>query len=65
VASALAVGAGAVWIQSGRAPDGAQDPRGCWLSEEDAAQARAVVEAAGLDYLDQPYIADVARRLGR
>jgi len=61
VETAVAAGAGAVWIQSGRDAAGARDPKGCWLPEADAAQARAVVEAAGLVYVDQPFIADAVR----
>ena len=45
----------------GLAADGERDPTGCWLAEEVAAAARAVVESAGLVYVDRPYIADVAR----
>jgi hypothetical protein len=62
VEMAQSVGARAVWVHSGLAAGGAKDPQGCWLPAEDAAGARAVVEAAGLDYLDQPYVADAVRR---
>jgi predicted CoA-binding protein len=58
VAVAVGAGAGAVWIQSGLDAAGARDPRGCWLAGADAARARAVVEGAGLAYVDQPYIVD-------
>jgi hypothetical protein len=61
VATARAAGAGAVWIQSGRDAGGGRDPEGCWLPEADAAQARAIVEGAGLVYLDHPYIAGAVR----
>ena len=57
VETAVALGAGTVWVQSGVAEDGRKDPEGCWLSEAEAAAARAVVEAAGLRYVDRPYIA--------
>ena len=57
-------GAGTVWVQSGRADDGSKDGSGCWLPADEAAAARAVVEAAGLAYLDQPYIADAVRARG-
>jgi predicted CoA-binding protein len=61
VDTAKAVGAKAVWIQSGRDKTGAKDPRGSWLSEADSASARKVVEAAGLSYIESPYIADAVR----
>lgn len=64
VAMAAQVGAGTVWVQSGRAEDGSRDRGGCWLPADEAAGARAVVEAAGLAYLDQPYIADAVRARG-
>lgn len=58
------VGAGSVWVQSGLSAAGAKDPQGCWLPPEDAAGARALVEAAGLVYVDQPYIAGAVRARG-
>ena len=63
VGHAQAVGAHTVWIHSGLAADGGREPTGCWLAEEDAAAARAVVESSGLVYVDGPYIADAARGL--
>jgi predicted CoA-binding protein len=62
VDAALAVGAEAVWVQSGLDLAGEKDPTGCWLAPEAAAGAREVVESAGLVYLDHPYIADAVRR---
>jgi len=64
VALARSLGAGAVWYQSGVAPGGERDPAGCWLAPEAAASARGLVEAAGLRYVGDAYIADAARRLG-
>lgn len=64
IGKALSLGARAVWIQSGLAEDGSTDPEGCWLSDETAARARALVEAAGLDYVDHPYIAGAVRARG-
>ena len=61
VDTAKAVGAKAVWIQSGLDKTGAKDPRGCWFPEAESAQAREVVEAAGLIYIQAPYIADAVR----
>lgn len=56
---AVALGANAVWIQSGLNADGGKDPTGCWLSDTDRAAARNTVETAGLAYVDGPYIVDV------
>ena len=61
VQAAQAVGARVVWVHSGLAGDGSKDPEGCWLPPEAAADARAMVEAAGLVYLDQPYVAGAVR----
>jgi predicted CoA-binding protein len=58
------LGAAAVWLQSGRAEGGQPDPHGCWLPAYEAGQAREVVERAGLQYVGDRYIADVARGLG-
>jgi len=63
VDTAKALGAKAVWIQSGRDKTGAKDPRGCWMPQAESASARKVVEDAGLTYVEAPYIADVARAL--
>lgn len=64
VETAKAVGARAVWLQSGRDNSGATDPRGVWLPPQDSRKARAIVEGAGLSYVDAPYIADAVRRRG-
>ena len=64
VAMAQTVGARAVWLQSGLSADGGKDPQGCWLPAEAAAGARTTVEAAGLLYVDQPYIAGAVRARG-
>jgi predicted CoA-binding protein len=61
---ARALGAGAIWLQSGRDSTGARDPRGCWLTPADSQKARELVESAGLIYVEEPYIADAARALG-
>jgi predicted CoA-binding protein len=62
VSTAQAIGARAVWHQSGRASTGAKDPTGCWMPDDESRQARQIVESAGLRYFEQPYIADVVRR---
>ena len=61
VDTARSVGAHAVWIQSGRDETGAKDPRGCWLPHGDLERAREIVEAAGLTFISEPYIADAFR----
>jgi predicted CoA-binding protein len=61
---AQSVGARTVWLQSGQSADGSKDPEGCWLPAEAAAGARATVEAAGLQYVDAPYIAGAVRARG-
>jgi predicted CoA-binding protein len=51
-------GARVLWYQSGLAPDGSADPRGCWLPAERSALVRAQVEAAGMAYVDDRSIVD-------
>ena len=51
-------GARVLWYQSGLAPDGSADPRGCWLPAERSALVRAQVEAAGMAYVDDRFILD-------
>ncbi len=58
------LGATAVWHQSGLASTGARDPHGCWMEPGASQTARAIVEAAGLTYMESPYIADEVRRRG-
>ena len=62
VALAGQVGARTVWCQSGLASSGAKDPRGCWVPEEESRVARAIVESAGMTYVDDVYIAALVRR---
>jgi hypothetical protein len=38
-------------------------PNGCWAPDDESRQARALVESADLDYVDDLYIADVVRQL--
>ncbi len=63
IASAKALRARAVWIQSGRSPTGSKDPRGCWLPAEEDQWAAELAQSAGLSYFSQPYIADAIREL--
>jgi predicted CoA-binding protein len=64
VAMAQRLGASAVWLQSGIASDGTKAPNGCWLDQATSRAARAIVESAGLTYLEANYIADEARSRG-
>jgi predicted CoA-binding protein len=61
VATAAALGAAAVWVQSGLSGPGTRHPEGCWMPHDHAQTARRIVESAGLAYLDHPYIAAAAR----
>ena len=61
VERARALGARAIWYQSGLDSTGERDPRGCWQLPDELAEARQVVESAGLAFVREPYIADVAR----
>jgi predicted CoA-binding protein len=59
-----ALGAKALWFQSGLTEGGASDPKGTWLPGDEASQARQTVEAAGLAYVEDGYIADAVREYG-
>jgi predicted CoA-binding protein len=61
VSLALKLGAQAIWSQSGLVAPGQKDPRGCWISEDEAHYAAEVAEAAGLLLLHEPHIADAVR----
>jgi predicted CoA-binding protein len=58
---ARSLGAEALWFQSGRTEGGASDPKGCWLPQDEASQARQSAETADLGYVDDVYIADAVR----
>ncbi len=64
IAMATELGAQALWCQSGLADTETKDPKGCWVSEETSRQARQLVEAVGLRYVDDVYIGDAVRELG-
>ena len=64
VAMAQRLGADAVWLQSGMASDGTKAPNGCWMDQAASQAARAIVESAGLTYVEAPYIADEVRSRG-
>lgn len=63
VETAKTVGAKAVWIQSGRDRGGVKNPHGVWLAPDDSRRARDIVEVAGLEYVEAPYIGDAVRTL--
>jgi predicted CoA-binding protein len=63
IAMAQALHAKVIWLQSGLTSTGTKDPRGCWLPGEESRGARELVEAVGMAYFDEPYIADAVRQL--
>ena len=63
IASACSLRAKAIWLQSGLSAAGVKDRKGCWLGESDRAEARTLVEGAGLSLITEPYIAEVASEL--
>lgn len=60
---ARGLGARGVWMQSGRTRDGTRDPRSCWLEVDEQGRAREIVERAGLEFVSEPYIGDLARSM--
>lgn len=64
IALATRLGAQALWWQTGLTRGGGTDPAGCWVPPEESQQARALVAAAGLAYVDDVYTADAARARG-
>jgi CoA binding domain len=62
VTTAKRLGAKTIWTQSGLSAAGVNDPKGCWVEEEELRPARILVESAGLRYITGPYIGDVAQR---
>lgn len=65
VAAAKQLGARAVWYQSGLTSAAVKDPKSCWLPENASREARALVESAGMRYVDDVYIADAVRQISR
>jgi len=61
---AASLGATVVWYHSARTlPPQPADNRGTWLPAAQSARQRQIVEAAGMAYVDDVYIADVARQI--
>jgi predicted CoA-binding protein len=63
IATAKELHAKILWIQSGVSATGVNDPKGCWIPEEELRSARDLVESSGLNYVTEPYIGDVAREI--
>lgn len=64
VALARELGAHTIWRQSGMSRPGSRDPRGCWVSDEEAREGRRIVEAGGLRYIEDTYIGDAVKEVG-
>ena len=60
---AKTLGARTVWLQSGRTAACEKDPKGCWLPDQQARDAKEMVNALGLAFVCDAYIADVVRTL--
>lgn len=58
---ARGLGAQTIWWQSGLSGPDTRDPTGCWVPEDESQRSRRLVESAGLQYVDDVYIADAAR----
>ena len=63
IATAKELRAKIVWTQSGVSAAGVNDPKGCWIPEEELRSSRDLVESSGLNYVTEPYIGDVAREI--
>jgi predicted CoA-binding protein len=63
VATAKGLHAKTIWTQSGLSASGVKDPKGCWVLEEELELAGDLVRSAGLNFVTEPYIGDVAREI--
>jgi predicted CoA-binding protein len=63
IATAKSLHAKTIWTQSGLSAAGVNDPKGCWVPEEELRSARNLVQSAGLTFVTEPYIGDVAREI--
>ena len=64
LALAQSIGVRTFWYHSSATkPPAPTDPSGCWVPARKSARLRAAVEAAGMGYIDDHYIVDIARRL--
>lgn len=61
---ATQIGVHTFWYHSATTqPPAPADVSGCWVPSRKSARLRAAVEAAGMHYVDDRYIVDVARRI--
>jgi predicted CoA-binding protein len=63
IATAKNLHAKTIWTQSGLSAAGVNDPQGCWIAQEQMQSAQNLVQSAGLNYITQPFIGDVAREI--
>jgi len=63
IVTAKELGAKTIWSQSGLIATGGKEGKGCWFAEVELQMARELVESAGLYFITEPYIADVAREI--
>ena len=63
IALAQGLGATAIWRQTGLTSTGAKAPGGCWAPPEETQRGHELAAAAGLNYIDDIYIADAVRSL--
>ena len=42
---------------------GKNDPKGCWLADDELRRIRELVQSVGLSCVTEPYIGDVAREI--
>jgi predicted CoA-binding protein len=63
IATAKALQATTIWTQSGLSAAGVKDSKGCWVAEDELRSARNLVQSAGLKYVTEPYIGEVAREM--
>jgi len=63
IALAKELQAKTIWTQSGLRRAGIRDPKGCWIATGDLVVARSMIQSAGLAFITEPYIADLAREL--
>ena len=63
IAAAKDLRALTIWTQSGVTQGGKNDPKGCWLPEDELRRTRELVQSAGLTHIAEPYIGDVAREI--
>jgi hypothetical protein len=63
IAAAKNLHAKTIWTQSGLSAAGVNDPKGYWVSQDQLRWAGNLAQAAGLNYITDPYIGDAAREI--